>query len=867
MADKEERKVVDEKRFAIFSKDTIRIIADSVGITEITDQAATLLGEDASYRLREATQNSSQYMKHAKRKKLMTDDFNKALRKSDVQPVYGHRPVDPEQVWTYQHTKDGQIMFLDEADINLVDIALEDSIPCNPGAVSIKAHWLAVEGSSKSQTSQGLASGKPIEKKLSAEMQTYFDRITNSILGKDEELMKLAFTDLRTNAQIIPLLPYFVSFISNGVKTVSHDLKQLTKLLHTLRALLNNTSLYLEPQPYLNLLVQSLMYCLLEPLTASIDLKNDHWVLRDYAARLLAQILFTWSTPINHLMYNTVKTLKEVLYDNNKPLCSHYGAVIGIMMLDQKHIQEILIPHLPVYMPHLNSIIDDTSRANAVTKSDAHKVYGAVLYCVEYLLKSQIKEFEDEISREKENSAIATASDSEVNKSEQKVNSQTLPNLFGTSVTKFYSEMYDYFGDSLTLQLPNLAETIDFKKTFFKPSKKDELISLADPEAAKTGEELLDEFMEQVRVQEEIRKAQLEREKLEKIRIARDKQEQEERNKMLREKEERRRQERRRAELERELILKRKEEEERLRMLKVQEEQRLKILKEQEEKRRVMKEQEEKRRVLKEQEEKKLRTMKEQEEKKLRTLKEQEDKKSRTLKEQEDKKLRIMKEQEEQRLKMMKEQEEQRLKMMKEHEEERAQRKDLTVLNSSNSEEEDTVPAFIDSPMQSDQSFVKSEPTQGIKLKITRGPNKNLHVKTVETMSPPQKSSPNPKHAMSPLYKHSPKSSSPLYKSSPKSHKSELSPHYKHSPKHSHSSKSKDSKDSKHSKKKKQVAKSAAKVYDEFEFESDPEDFKPLPFKKSHYYSSSGESSDGAGNRKPLTLKIKMKESKDFSPE
>ncbi|XP_063429352.1 TAF6-like RNA polymerase II p300/CBP-associated factor-associated factor 65 kDa subunit 6L [Mytilus trossulus] len=848
MADKEERKVVDEKRFAIFSKDTIRLIADSVGITEITDQAATLLGEDASYRLREATQNSSQYMKHAKRKKLMTDDFNKALRKSDVQPVYGHRPVDPEQVWTYQQTKDGQIMFLDEADINLEDIALDNNIPSNPGTVSIKAHWLAVEGSSKSQTSQGVSSGKPVEKKLSAEMQTYFDRITNSILSKDEELMKLAFTDLRTNAQIIPLLPYFVSFISNGVKTVSHDLKQLTKLLHTVRALLNNTSLYLEPQPYLNLLVQSLMYCLLEPLTASIDLKNDHWVLRDYVARLLAQILFSWSTPINHLMYNTVKTLKEVLYDNNKPLCSHYGAVIGIMMLDQKHIQEILIPHLPVYMPYLNSIIDDTSRANAVTKSDAHKVYGAVLYCVEYLLKSQIKEFEDEISKEKESSALATASDPEENKSEQKVNSQTLPNPFGTSVTKFYSEMYDYFGDSLTLQLPNLAETIDFKKSVFKPSKKDELISLADPEAAKTGEELLDEFMEQVRVQEEIRKAQLEREKLEKIRIAREKQEQEERNRMLREKEEKRRQERIRADLERELILKRKEEEERLRMLKLQEEQRLIKLKEQEEKRKVMKEQEDK----------KLRTMKEEE--KRRVIKEHEEKKLRTMKEEEKRKV-----QEEQRLKLMKEQEEQRLRLIKEQEQ-KAQRKDLTVLNSSNSEDEDTVPSFLDSP--SDQSFVKSEPTQGIKLKITRGPNKNLHVKTVETMSPPQRNSPNPKHANSPLYKHSPKSSSPLYKSSPKSHKSELSPHYKHSPKHSHSSKSKDSKeskDSKHSKKKKQVAKSAAKVYDEFEFESDPEDFKPLPFKKSHYYSSEGESSDGAGNRKPLTLKIKMKEAK--SPE
>ena len=56
MAEKEERRSADEKRFVIFSKDTIKLIAESIGITELTDQAAALLGEDASYRLREATQ-------------------------------------------------------------------------------------------------------------------------------------------------------------------------------------------------------------------------------------------------------------------------------------------------------------------------------------------------------------------------------------------------------------------------------------------------------------------------------------------------------------------------------------------------------------------------------------------------------------------------------------------------------------------------------------------------------------------------------------------------------------------------------------------------------------------------------------------
>jgi hypothetical protein len=422
-------------------------------------------------------------------------------------------------------------------------------------------------------------------------------------------------------------------------------------------------------------------------------------------------------------------------------------------------------------------------------------------HAVEYLLKKQIKDFEEEISKEKDNPLTLTNNDS--NKTGDK-GDNSLPNPLGTTVAQFYTDMYDYFGDSLTLQLPNLSNTIDFKKTVFKPAKKETLVSLADPEAAKTGEELLDEFMEQVRVQEEIRKAQLEREKLENIRRAREKQEQErekqeqeERDRMLREKEERRRQERRRADLERELIQKRKEEFERLRMLKEQEEQ-------------------------------------------------------------------------------------------------NAERdKEVIELNSSHSEDEGNVPTFsqIDeewdseihpgtskhSSMQIDHSVVKSsvsEASPGIKLKITRGPNKNLHVKTVETMSPPQRHSPKPKHQMSPLYKQSPKSSSkselsPLYKHSPKSYKAELSPHYKHSPKHSHSSKlsTKDSKDLKQSKKKKQAAKSSAKVYDEFEFESDPEDFKPLPFKNAQYYSSEGESSDGAGNHKRLTLKIKMKESKDFSSE
>ena len=38
-------------------------------------------------------------------------------------------------------------------------------------------------------------------------------------------------------------------------------------------------------------LISTVMYCILEPLAVSINPLNDHWALRDYAARLLSQVL------------------------------------------------------------------------------------------------------------------------------------------------------------------------------------------------------------------------------------------------------------------------------------------------------------------------------------------------------------------------------------------------------------------------------------------------------------------------------------------------------------------------------------------------------------------------------------------------
>ncbi|XP_060079186.1 TAF6-like RNA polymerase II p300/CBP-associated factor-associated factor 65 kDa subunit 6L [Ylistrum balloti] len=756
--EKEDRRlpIIDEKRFAILTKESIRLIAEAGGHSDIPDDVASLLGEDVSYRLREAAQNGAQYMKHAKRKKMTTDDFNKSLKVSDIQPIAGYRS--PENL-PFRQTKDGELFFVEDSESNFANVAFSNYVPKNPGETSIKAHWLAVEGVSKVSSALHQNLIKPIIKR--EDLQMYFDNVTNAILGCDPDAMKIALQDLRTNSQIVPLLPRFVSFVANGVKTVSHDICQLTKLLHTIKALINNTSLYLEPQPYLNLMVQGTTYCLLEPLAASINPSNDHWALRDYAARLLAQIIMSWSSPINHLLYNTVKNLKEVLCDHAKPFCCHYGAVMGLTALGYKPVEDVLIPHLPVYWPHLTSVLEDTSYANAITKADAHKVHGAMLLAVEFVMKKHIRKFEEQVE-EYENNKFKLSVKPKEQASPTKMDTSNSQQQ--ASLGQFYNDMYDYFGDSLAIRLPDLCEKIDLRGKVFVAKKKEKTISLTDPEAAKSGDELLAEFMEQVRIQEILDKERRERERIENARLEVLRREREERERILREKQEK---------IDR---VKQAEQDKQAHELELLRQHHMRRSAE-----------------LLEIEKQRHKDMLNQTKKDLRVLKKPSYKEVDTDDEED------------------------------EFGDDR--RRSVPIKIPQQPQVNRDVEAAEDGSFPgSSQSHLAvstvSDTSEGIKLKFVRRPPLKIQIKPLAVPSPP----------------------------------------------------SRDQKDSKHSGKKRKQSQrtstSTSSNFDAYEFiESDPEDFKQQLSFKPHYYSSEGENSDGAGHKKPLTLKLKVKDPRDFTSE
>ncbi|XP_036060227.1 TAF6-like RNA polymerase II p300/CBP-associated factor-associated factor 65 kDa subunit 6L isoform X2 [Onychomys torridus] len=359
----------EERRFVEIPRESVRLMAESTGL-ELSDEVAALLAEDVCYRLREATQNSSQFMKHTRRRKLTVEDFNRALRWSSVEAVCGYGS---QEALPLRPAREGELYFPEDREVNLVELALATNIPkgCAETAVRVHVSYLDGKGNLAPQGSVPSAVSS-----LTDDLLKYYQQVTRAVLGDDPQLMKVALQDLQTNSKIAALLPYFV-YVVSGVKSVSHDLEQLHRLLQVARSLMRNPHLCLGP--YVRSLVGSVLYCVLEPLAASINPLNDHWTLRDGAALLLSHIFWTHGDLVSGLYQQILLSLQKVLTDPVRPLCSHYGAVVGLHAVGWKAVERVLYPHLPTYWTNLQAVLDDYSVSNAQVKADGHKVYGAIL--------------------------------------------------------------------------------------------------------------------------------------------------------------------------------------------------------------------------------------------------------------------------------------------------------------------------------------------------------------------------------------------------------------------------------------------------------------------------------------------------------
>lgn len=63
-----------------FSTESMKVIAESIGIGYLADDAARELADDISFRVKHIIQDAAKFMNHAKRTKLMPCDVDSALK-------------------------------------------------------------------------------------------------------------------------------------------------------------------------------------------------------------------------------------------------------------------------------------------------------------------------------------------------------------------------------------------------------------------------------------------------------------------------------------------------------------------------------------------------------------------------------------------------------------------------------------------------------------------------------------------------------------------------------------------------------------------------------------------------------------------
>lgn len=80
---------------SLWNPDNVRDVAESVGISALSDDVLAGLTSDIEFRISSVIQEAWKSMRHSKRSMLYTQDVALALRGMEVEPLYGYESTRP----------------------------------------------------------------------------------------------------------------------------------------------------------------------------------------------------------------------------------------------------------------------------------------------------------------------------------------------------------------------------------------------------------------------------------------------------------------------------------------------------------------------------------------------------------------------------------------------------------------------------------------------------------------------------------------------------------------------------------------------------------------------------------------------------